>query len=154
MSWEPGLITHIDADGMSVKVPTGNDCGACAAKSLCTFQGPDAAYRTLRVAHVEGCAVGDRLMVKEPGSVLAVVLLALVVWPVVLLLTGHGLAVCCAKFPYAVLVLWVSGGTVWVGGLYAANRWITQAPRFQTMARRPASSSNSVPHGDTESNEV
>ena len=154
MSWQPGLITHIDGEGMSVKVATGADCAVCPGKMACTFQGPDAAYRTLRVECIEGCAVGDRLLVEEPGSVLAVALLLIVALPVVLLLTGYSLLVCCLKFPYASLALWLSGAGVWMGGLYGANRWMTQAPRFQTKVRQPMSVAVSGAHLDNQRKET
>lgn len=154
MSWQPGLITHIDDDGMSVKVPTGADCAACPGKSACTFQGPDSSYRTLRVQHLDGCAVGDRLMVDEPGSVLAVTLMVVVGLPVVLMLGGYALAECCVRFPYATLLLWVSGVALWAGGLVLVNRWMIRAPMFQTTIRRPAELADTLPDHHAESKDA
>jgi len=129
------LITAIEGDWMFVKVPTGTDCDVCQVKSACTFQGPDAAYRMLRVARVVGCAVGDRVWVEQPASVLGIGLLALAVLPVALVFAGYALSVCCFQFPYANLLLWVIGIAVWLVAIYGTNQWLTHAPRFQTTIR-------------------
>ena len=91
MSWNPGLITRIEGDRMDVKVPTAEDCPACPVKSVCTFEGPASAYRTLHVASRDGYRVGDRVEVEEPISVLGVTFVALVLVPVILLSIGHWL---------------------------------------------------------------
>jgi len=139
MTWQPGLITAIDGDTMSVKVPTGAECGSCHGKTACTFRGPESAYQTLRVPKLEGCVVGDRLLVEEPGSLLAVALLVMIVLPAALLLVGYMLTVCCVRFQYATLLLTVLGVAIWIIGLYVANRWMTSSPRFQPVVRQPVS---------------
>ncbi len=136
MTWQPGLITAIDGDEMSVKVPTGADCAACHGKTGCHFGGPASAYKTLRVPRVEGCGVGDRLLVEEPGSALAVTFVVMIVLPLGLVLAGYGLSKCCMRFDYATLLLSILGVAIWVAGLYAANRWMTASPRFQPNVRR------------------
>jgi positive regulator of sigma E activity len=154
MSWEPGLITHIDDQGMSVKVRSGVDCAACPGKMACSFQGPDSAYRTLRVQLIDGCAVGDRLMVEEPASVLGVALLLVLALPLTLMLTGYWLAANLLRFPYAALILWLTGIAVWVGALYVANRWMSRSPRFQTAVRQPAVLTDTSPADHPESKDA
>lgn len=154
MSWQPGLITHIDEQAMSVKVRSDIDCAACPGKMACRFEGPDSAYRTLRVSHIEGCTVGDRVLVEEPASVLGVALLLVVALPVILMLSGYWLAAHWLRFPYATLLLWLTGITVWVGALSAANRWMSRAPRFQTAVRRSVDPGPSGWRDDNDSREA
>lgn len=153
MSWQPGLVTQIDDHGMSVKVSTGTDCAACPGKTECTFRGPESAYRTLRVARLEGCVVGDRLLVQEPGSVLAVALVVLVALPVALLSGGYALALCCVHFRYNALLLWLSGTALWIAGLYLANRWMSRASHFQTIVRQPVTMTEDRRQKELESRE-
>lgn len=137
MTSQPGLITDIDGDEMSVKVATGADCAACPGKTACSFRGPESAYRTLRVPRLEGCVAGDRLLVEESGSVLAVTFVVMIILPIGLVLAGYALSTCCMRFDYATLMLAILGIAIWVGGLYVANRWMTSSPRFQPVVRRP-----------------
>lgn len=137
MTWQPGLITAIDGDEMAVKVPTGADCAACHGKTACHFGGPASAYKTLRVARLEDCGVGDRLLVEEPGSVLALAIVVMIGLPLGLVLAGYVLWTCCMRFDYATLLLSILGVAIWLAALYAVNRWITSSPRFQPKVRRP-----------------
>ena len=150
MSWQPGLVVQIDDHGMSVKVPTGADCTACPGKIACTFKGPESSYRTLRVPRIEGCVVGDRLLVEEPGSVLAMALVVLVALPVALMAGGYALATCCVQFQYATPLLWATGVGIWIAGLYLANRWMSRAPRFQAIARQPIVARKDCPQNEIE----
>lgn len=135
MSWQAGLITHIDDEGMSVKVPSGAECAACPGKMACNFQGPESAYRTLRVPRLERCAVGDRVLVEESGSVLALALVVFVALPIALMLAGYALAQCCVQFRFGAAAIWIAGATLWGLGLYLANRWTSRAARFQSAVR-------------------
>lgn len=138
MSWQPGMVVRIGGNRMSVKVPTGADCVACHSKMACTFQGPESAYKTLEVPRLADCSVGDRVLVEEPASILLVALVVLLVLPVALLLGGYALAGCCVQFRYAILVLSLGGISLWCLGLYAANRWLSEAKRFQPRVRHCA----------------
>ncbi len=120
---------------MVVKVPTGVDCTVCSTKSACTFRGPDSAYRTYRVKREVGYSVGDRVRIDEPGGVLGVALLATVVAPVTLIVTGYVLLDCCVRFRYAIAVFWLVGLLLWTTVLFVANRWMTHAARFQPRIR-------------------
>ena len=130
------MVLRIESDRMHVKVPTGADCAACHGKMSCTFQGPDKACKTLEVPRLAGTAVGDKVMVEEPATVLLVALLVLLVWPVTLLFVGYALASCCVQFRFSILVLSISGIGLWLLGLLAANRWLSQSKRFQARVRR------------------
>lgn len=136
MAWQPGLITAIDGDEMAVKVPTGADCAACHGKTACHFGGPASAYKTLHVPRLEGCGVGDRLLVEEPGSVLTVAVVVMIALPLGLVLAGYTLSTCCMRFDYATLLLSILGIAIWLAALYAVNRWMTSSPRFQPNVRR------------------
>ena len=137
MSWSPGLITRVDGDRMDVKVPTAEDCPACPVKSVCTFEGPASAYRTLHVASRDDYKVGDRVEVEEPISVLGVTFVALVLVPVILLSIGYWLT---SRFGDTVDMasLWVTSAAAWLVVVYVANRWMTRSPRFETRIRRAA----------------
>jgi positive regulator of sigma E activity len=128
---EPGLITRIDEGSMYVKVPLGLGCKTCPNKSACTFSGPERAYRTFRVRRIQGCRVGDRVLVHESGATLAITWLVLVVLPLVLILAGYGLLTCCVQFPYATFVLWVIGVALWIAAMYAANLWVERGVHFR-----------------------
>ena len=142
MSWIPGLITRIDGDRMDVKVPTAEDCPACPIKSVCTFEGPASAYRTLHVASRDGYRVGDRVEVEEPISVLGVTFVALVLVPVILLSIGHWLT---TRFEDTLEMasFWGTSAATWLVVVYLANRWMTRSPRFATRIRRVARLQNS-----------
>lgn len=135
LSTEPGLITRIEDGWMHVKVPVGLGCNACGNKSLCTFSGPERAYRTFRIKHIAGCEVGDRVLVHLPGSVLAITALVMIALPVAMILAGYGLLVCCLQFPYATLLLWLTGVVLWAAALYGANYWMERGVRFQERVR-------------------
>ena len=135
MSWNPGLITRIDGDRMDVKVPTAEDCPACPIKSLCNFDGPADAYRTLHVASRGDYKVDDRVEVEEPILVLGVTFVALVLVPVVLLTIGYWLAAWSGN-TLAMPSLWTAGTATWLVVVYIANRWMIHSPRFETHIRR------------------
>ncbi|MFQ6004465.1 MAG: SoxR reducing system RseC family protein [Woeseia sp.] len=130
-STDPGLITRIENGWMYVKVPVGLGCNACPTKSACTFSGPDRAYRTFRIRHIAGCQVGDRVLVQVPGRVLGITALVMIVLPVVMILAGYNLLVCCMRFPYATLLLWLIGTALWIAAIYGANYWMEHGIRFQ-----------------------
>jgi positive regulator of sigma E activity len=131
LTTDPGLITRIENDWMFVKVPVGLGCSACANKSACTFSGPKRAYRTFRIRQIAGCQVGDRVLVHVPGAVLGITALVMIALPVALILVGNSLLVCCLKFPYATLLLWLVGAALWMAAMYGANYWIEHGVRFQ-----------------------
>jgi positive regulator of sigma E activity len=135
LSTDPGLITRIEKGWMHVKVPVGSGCSACPNKAACTFSGPDRAYRTFRVHHAAGCQVGDRVLVHVPGAVLGVTALVMIALPVALLLAGYSLLVCCMRFTYATLLLWLTGITLWIGAMYGANQWMERSARFHERVR-------------------
>ncbi len=120
---------------MYVKVPVGLGCRACPNKTLCTFSGPDRAYRTFRIRHIEGCRKGDRVLVNVPISVLGVTALVMLGLPIVMILGGHGLLDCCVQFSYATALLWLAGVALWFAAMYGVNHWMEHAARFQERVR-------------------
>jgi positive regulator of sigma E activity len=131
LSSDPGLITRIENGWMHVKVPVGLGCRACPNKTVCTFSGPDRAYRTFRIRHVEGCQTGDRVLVNVPISVLGVTALVMLGLPIVMILGGYGLLDCCVKFPNAMVLLWLAGAVMWLAAMYGANHWMEHSARFR-----------------------
>lgn len=135
MSWSPGLITRVDSEWMEVKVPTGEDCTVCPAKSACSFEGPKKAYRVFKVPRQGDYAEGDRVDVEDPPSVLAVAFAAFVVAPVLLLALGFELMTRFDKLAHWPVVVWTAGIVVWLAVIVLANRWVSRATRFQTRIR-------------------
>lgn len=135
MSWYPGLITGVGNDWMEVKVPTGDDCTVCPVRTACSFEGPKKAYRVFRVRRQSDYAVGDRVEVEEPASVLAVAFLAIVVVPVILLVLGYELTVWIDRASESPVLMWIAGIAAWFAVLVLANRWVSRSPRFQTRIR-------------------
>ena len=135
---DPGLVTRVENGWMHVKVPVGLGCRACPNKTACTFSGPDRAYRTFRVRHVEGCRKGDRVLVNVPVSVLGVTALVMLGLPILIILGGYHLLVCCMLFPYATALLWLAGVVLWLAAMYGANHWMEHAARFQARVRSVA----------------
>ncbi len=131
LSTEPGLITRIDDSSMYVKVPVGLGCNACPNKMSCTFSGPERAYRTFRVHREPACRVGDRVLVHVPGAVLGVTGFVFVALPFLMILGGYGLWSCCLQFPYATILLWGVGISMWVAAMYGANIWIEHGVQFR-----------------------
>ncbi len=131
LSPDPGLITSIEAGWMHIKVPVGHGCRACPNKTACTFSGPDRAYRTFRIRYVEGCQIGDRVLVIVPASAIGVAALVMLVLPVLMLFGGYVLLECCMEFPYATVLLWLAGIVLWFAAMYGANYWMEHAARFQ-----------------------
>lgn len=153
MSWQPGLVARIDERWIHVKVRADTDCAACQGKNPCTFQGPDSAYRTLKVPRCSSYRVGEQVSVEEPDSVLWVTLLALIVVPVALMLGGYGLRSCCLQGSFATPALWVVGVLIWLAALYGVNRWMSRAASFQTRIRPKPSMAASYTRGTTDTTE-
>lgn len=138
MSWYPGLITRVDNDWMEVKVPTGDDCTVCPVRTACSFEGPKKAYRIYRVGRQDDYAVGDRVEVEEPASVLTVAFLVIAVVPLILLVLGYELTVWIDAASRSPVLMWLAGIAAWFALLILANRWVSRSPRFQTRIRGAA----------------
>lgn len=134
-SSDPGLVTRVENGWMHVKVPVGLGYRACPNKTACTFSGPDRAYRTFRIRHVEGCRKGDRVLVSVPVLVLGVTALVMLGLPIVMVLGGYNLLVCCMLFPYATPLLWLAGVVLWLAAMHGANHWMEHAAQFQARVR-------------------
>ena len=135
MSWSPGLITHVGNDWMEVRVPTGDDCTVCPAKSACSFEGPKKAYRDFRVARGAGLVPGDRVEVEEPASVLAVAFVAFVAAPAILLAFGFGLAARIDNLAHWPILTSTAGVAAWLLIIVLAERWVSRSRRFQARIR-------------------
>jgi len=120
---------------MEVKVPTGDDCTVCPVKTACSFEGPKKAYRVFRVQRQNDYAVGDRVEIEEPGSVLAVAALVIIFVPIVLMASGYGLLAWIDIRSQSPVLPWVAGIGIWLVVLFLANRWVSQSRRFQTRVR-------------------
>ena len=135
MSWSPGLITHVDSEWMEVKVPTGEDCTVCPARSACSFEGPKKAYRVFQVPRQGDYVEGDRVEVEDPASVLGVAFMAFVVTPVFLLALGFELTIRFDDLAQSPILVWTAGIALWLAVIFLANRWVSRATRFQTRIR-------------------
>ncbi|MFZ0391542.1 MAG: SoxR reducing system RseC family protein [Calditrichia bacterium] len=89
MATEIGKITEISGQEMTVQLRTGKQCNICAAKSACSFNGPDANYRYIRLPLQPGAHPGKgvELEYREVSRIWA----ALIVFclPVLMLFAGY-----------------------------------------------------------------
>lgn len=131
MTREIGKVASVNDDGIDIKIPTGEGCDSCLAKSACNFSGPSSAYRTLTLPYQKGLVVGDTVTLEIKSS--AQNLSALIVFgsPIVYFLTCFLLFWKLFEIPNG--EFWAIGITVvlYVITLVFSNRLVSHSSNFQ-----------------------
>jgi positive regulator of sigma E activity len=131
MAREIGKVVKINDDGIDIKIPTGEGCLSCSAKSACNFSGPASAYRSLTLPYQMDIQVGDMVTIEYQDS--AQNLSALIIFgsPILLFLISYLLIKNYFKIPNG--EIWAIGITVilYVITIIFSNRLFAHSPNFQ-----------------------
>lgn len=130
MGEEIGKVTKVSQGQMTIQLSRGDHCNVCAAKSLCSFEGPNSAYRFLNIPSVSGINEGNQVTLeyRESSRILSAMLVFLL--PLLFLVAGYFLADWYFDFINREIVGAVAGLVLSGVVLFLLNRILTKSRFF------------------------
>lgn len=130
MAKETGKVADIKDDWIDIKIPTGSGCISCHSKTSCSFQGPDSAYRHVRIPYQSEIEIGDKITLETSESAQNISALIIFGLPILLILAGYFIATKFLNIPHAEVWGIIGGFVVYAIVLIITNRWFSKLPMF------------------------
>ncbi len=89
MGQETGKVIRIENQQATVQMRSSEQCHVCAAKSACSFNGPESAYRYMTVPLQKGIREGDVVSLEYRGRSRIFSALIVFLLPILLILAGY-----------------------------------------------------------------
>ncbi|GAB4363641.1 MAG: hypothetical protein Kow0042_01680 [Calditrichia bacterium] len=130
MGEEIGKVVKVEQGQMTVQLAKGQHCNVCAAKSLCTFEGPEAAYRFIELPYENGFQEGSQVKLEYRESTRITAAFIIFMLPIIFMLVGYALADRYLDFVNRGLVGAFAGFVLSGGLLYLLNRVLAKSRFF------------------------
>ena len=130
MGEEIGKVVKVEQGQMTVQLAKGEHCSVCAAKSLCSFEGHDAAYRFINLPVEHNVREGSQVKLEYRESSRITAAFIIFMLPIIFVLVGYALADRYLDFVNRGLVGAFAGFVLSGGLLFLLNRFLAKSRFF------------------------
>lgn len=130
MGEEIGKVIKFNSGQMTIQLAKGEQCSVCAAKSLCSFEGPDSNYRLIDIPYQNGLQQGSKVTLEYRESSRITAAFIIFMLPIIFVLVGYALADRYLDFVNRGLVGAFAGFVLSGGLLFLLNRVLAKSRFF------------------------